>query len=291
MAAGQHTIEIGNVLCSIAFEKGFFRNEFGAVLSGYERQGFCTEGKPDISITVKNTSAEAARTSGRNIFRHSLRYDSICATLTFDTREFRGEIAFSIEDLRGDIPLRGIELIETFICNAYLFYFLLNGRGTFIHSSGVSDGENGYIFSGSAGNGKSTIARLSRPRTVLCDEIVLLQRNEHGEKMVFGTPFAGEAGGVNRGVPCRGIYFIEKSGFNEISRVSRMYGVTELMKEGINGGFIALADIQRIYPYARFLALVSELLKGVPCYRMKFRKDRSFWEVIHGQTEQARQEK
>jgi hypothetical protein len=291
MIKGRQTIEIGEICCSIGFEDGFFQNEFDAILSDYRRQGFCSERRPEMTITVKKTRPTPPGASSRNIFYHSLEYDSLYATLLFDIREFRGEIGFSIKDFDRYTPVRGIELIETFISTAYIFYFLLNERGTFIHSCGISDEGNGYIFAGAGGNGKSTIAKLSHPRTILCDEMVLLRTNRYGEKIVYGTPFSGESESINSGVPCNGIYFIEKSKVNEISPLSRMNGVAELMKEGITGGFISIESIQKIYPYSRFLTLLCELLKGVPCYQMKFKKDNSFWEVILGQRKQACEKK
>jgi hypothetical protein len=178
--------------------------------------------------------------------------------------------------------VRITELIESFICNAYIFFFALQGIGTFIHACGVDDGNNGYIFAGPSGYGKSTIGKLSLPRTILCDEMVLLKKDCVWGKTVFGTPYVGESKGLNRGVRCRGMFFIEQSIENVLFPISRMSAAITLIKEGIMGNFLSLEGVRNIVPYDRFLPLVLDLLEGIPCYRLRFKKDNSFWRLIHG---------
>ena len=280
MLTGQQKIEIGEVCCAIGFEEGFFQNESEAIFSSYRKWGFCSDGLPDMRIVVKgNLSSPPSRTK-ENLFYHSIEYDSVCSTLLFDTEKFEGEIGFIVKKADKFTPVRIVELIETFISNAYIFYFFLHDKGTFIHSCGVADEGNGYIFAGPSGEGKSTIAKLSCSRTVLCDEMVLLKKNGEGRKKVYGTPFSGESGSVNMSSDCKGIYFIEKSRHNEILPMSKTAAVVTLMKEGVMGGFTSIDSIQRIYPFPRYLSLLFDLLEGVPCYRMRFKKDKSFWEVL-----------
>jgi len=237
---------------------------------------------PEITIVVKEALLSPPLKSNNTIFYQSMEYDSIDATLLFDTKRFKGEIGVAIK--RGDkfTIVRISELIETFICNAYIFYFFLNGIGTFIHSCGIADGEKGYVFTGPSEEGKSTIAKLSYPKTVLSDELVLLRKSNNGRKKVYGTPFNGKLEGINRGVDCKGIYFIEKNNTNEIIPISRMSAVVALMKEGVTGGFMSIDGIQRICTAPGYLSLLTELLEGVPRYKMRFTRDSSFWEAIDG---------
>lgn len=283
MITGQQTIEIGEVRCSIGFEDGFFQNEFKLILADYRRWGFCAEGMPEITIVVKEAFLPPPPPASNNtIFYQSMDYDSIHATLLFDTKRFQGEIGVTIQKDDKFTIVRITEIIETFICNAYIFYFGLNGIGTFIHSCGIADGEKGYIFTGPSEEGKSTIAKLSNPKTVLSDEMVLLRKSNNGRKKVYGTPFNGELEGINRGVDCKGIYFIEKNDTNEIIPISRMNAVVALMREGVTGGFMSIDGIQRICPAPGYLSLLTELMEGIPCYKMRFTKDSSFWEAIDG---------
>ncbi len=283
MIKGKQTLEIGEVRCSIGFEDGYFQDEFKLILSDYERWVFCAEGIPEITIVVKESLLPPPPPASNNtIFYKSMEYDSIDATLLFDTKRFKGEIGVAIKRADKFTIVRISELIETFICNAYIFYFFLNGVGTFIHSSGIADGEKGYIFAGPSEEGKSTIAKLSYPETVLSDEVILLRKSNNGRKKVYGTPFNGELEGINRGVDCKGIYFIEKNDTNEIIPISRMNAVVALMREGVTGGFMSVDGIQRICPAPGYLSLLTELMEGIPCYKMRFTKDSSFWEAIDG---------
>ena len=282
MITGQHSVTIGSVSCSIQFEDNFFQDTFGLYLSDYREWGFCADGSPQITIAVKKGCLPQPTSLQRHIFYHSLEYDTVSAAMLFDSATFKGEIGFSI--LQGDelTIVRITELIESFVCNAYIFYFALNTIGTFMHACGIDDRNNGYIFAGPSGYGKSTIAKLSLPRTILCDEMVLLKKDSSGGKKVCGTPFIGESKGVNRGVQCRGIYFIEQSSENELLPVSRMSGAITLMKEGIMGNFLSLKGVHNILSYNKYLSLLLDLLEGIPCYRLRFKKDNSFWRLING---------
>ena len=282
MITKQQIIEIGEVCCTIGFDEGFFQDEFGLVLSDYRRWGFCKEGKAKIAIVVKEALLPPPPKLSNTIFYQSMDYDSVHATLLFDTERSQGEIGFTINRRDKFTIVRISEIIETFICNSYIFYFFLNGIGTFIHSCGIADGKKGYIFAGQSEAGKSTVAKLSLPRNVLCDEMVLLRKKGNGKKQIFGTPFYGELEGINRAADCKGIYFIEKSDFNEIIPINRMTAVVALMKEGVTGGFMSIDRIQRICPTSKYLLLLTDLLEGIPCYKMRFTKDSFFWEVIDG---------
>jgi len=155
--------------------------------------------------------------------------------------------------------------------------------GIFIHSCGIAEGNYGYVFAGPGGSGKSTIGKLSVPRTVICDDLVLLLKNTNGKRRIFGTPFFGDLQCVNENLNCRALYFIEKSNTNEIIPISRMYAVAELMKEGVIGSFVSIPGIQNIFSSSKLFYSILDILETVPCFRIKFKKDNSFWELINGQ--------
>jgi hypothetical protein len=56
------------------------------------------------------------------------------------------------------------------------------------------------------------------------------------------------------------------------------------MKEGVIGGFVSIAGIQNILSCSKLFSSIVDLLDGVPCFRIKFKKDNSFWELINGQS-------
>lgn len=287
MSEIQQTIEIAGVRCSLSFEDGSFRNEFEAVLANYRRWGFCADGRPNITITVKNSLVPRPDHLPGTTFYNFSEYDSVSATALFDAETLKGTIGIIVRQADIFTPARIVEMIETYIATVYLLYLFLHGRGTLIHSSGICDDGSGYIFAGPSGNGKSTIARLSHPRTVLCDDLVVLRKNGNGSGSVYGTPFSGDHDSVNKGAECKALFFIEQSTSNELVPMSRMSAVIELMKEGVIGNLLSQPDIARVYPCSKMLTHLIDLLEGIPCYRLRFRKDESFWEIIHGQHQQT----
>ncbi len=69
------------------------------------------------------------------------------------------------------------------------YYVAANHGGIMIHSSGVTDGTNGYLFSGVSGVGKSTMANLwaKKRARVINDDRLILRYN--GENIVmYNTP-------------------------------------------------------------------------------------------------------
>jgi len=68
------------------------------------------------------------------------------------------------------------------------------GRGVELHCCGVADGEDGYLFVGQSGAGKTTTARLwldAGAATVLSDDRVIV-REDAGGLWMYGTPWHGD---------------------------------------------------------------------------------------------------
>lgn len=282
MITGRNTIAIGGVGCLLKFENHFFQETFDLYLSEYRKGGFCAGESPRITITVKQGCIPQPSSPNGQCFYHALTYDSVFATMLLDPVTFSGEIGFSIIQSDFMTVVRITELIESFVCTAYIFYFSLNRAGIFMHACGIAHGNRGYIFAGPSGYGKSTIAKLSRPRTILGDEMVLLKKEGFGEKKVYGTPYTGESGAENRGVRCTAIYFIEQSAEHVLHPLKRMSGAIALLKEGIMGNFLSMKSVHNILSYDAYLSVVLEMLEGIPCYQLRFRKDNSFWRLING---------
>jgi hypothetical protein len=64
--------------------------------------------------------------------------------------------------------------------------------GLLLHAAGVSIQDQGYVFTGASGTGKSTIAQLfaNQGALILSDERVILRRQGAGVT-VYGTPWVG----------------------------------------------------------------------------------------------------
>jgi hypothetical protein len=282
MGTKVYNIEIAGACCSVSIEDQFIKDAFDICTSGYMKGGFLSEGVPEISFKVTHTLPQKPEVRQQRIFYHAMEYDSVSAGMYFDTDSLNGSLGMILGNHEKMTMVRIIELIETFLCNVFIFYYFLKQNGTLIHSSGIADGERGYVFAGASGNGKSTIAKLSAPRMILCDDLVFLRKNGDGKKRIWGTPFFGDADSINRSAECKAIFFIEKSDTNKAIPINTMTASVELLKEGIIGSFLSMESLRNIISHATLFPLLLDLLDGIPCYRLKFKKENSFWEVING---------
>src|SRR5262245_4146950 len=76
-----------------------------------------------------------------------------------------------------------------------LLTMLAREGGLLLHAAGVVTGQDGWVFTGDSGTGKSTLARwfTARGATVLNDERIILRKVE-GQFRVWGTPWVGTDG-------------------------------------------------------------------------------------------------
>jgi len=155
-----------------------------------------------------------------------------------------------------------------------LSMLLAQQRGFLLHAATVVNNGRAYVFTGRSGAGKSTVASLSPKGTVLTDEISLL-RYVDGGWHAFGTPFWGEfrAEGVNIHAPIAGLYFLSQATEDRVERVSTPEALRAMLPN-------ILFFSQERQMTEKLLGLLSEFVGSIPCYRLWFRKDRGFWNVI-----------
>lgn len=148
-------------------------------------------------------------------------------------------------------------------------------RGGFLlHAATVLRGHHTYVFTGHSGAGKSTVASLSPPGSVLTDEISLL-RSPENDWHAYGTPFWGEfhAEGANTHAPIKGIYVLVQAPENRVERISCRDAVRAMLPNVL---FFS-RDLDATDGLLRLLAGVAQ---QIPCYKLFFRRESSFWEVI-----------
>ena len=183
---------------------------------------------------------------------------------------------FSDDHSSGDIYHAGAEdflrgrlgSITMFPTDQILIARLLSDRdGCILHSAGaVMDGK-GLLFIGCSGAGKTTISMLLEPfAEILCDDRNIVRR--YGpEWKVFGTWSHGDLATVSpESAPLRAILFLEQSEGNRISPIEDKIEVVRRLLDAVIRPFVSREW------WEKTLAIVGQIARDVPCYRMEFDK-------------------
>ena len=173
-------------------------------------------------------------------------------------------------------------LFDRFLCR--LFYTLALDRELtkeqtiIVHSAGIIRNNRGYVFFGAPGSGKSTITSLSRKFTVLHDDMNLLSLHDSSVS-VEGVPFNPKL--IER-TDSRGtlsmICSLHKSPVVKMERGSRDEFMQTILPEIFLPMPILSEDRKQAFEY--MLHCVRKLSVMVPYYRLYFKKDENFWDVV-----------
>lgn len=160
------------------------------------------------------------------------------------------------------------------LMNLYSSFIVSREWGLLVHSSCIVEGGKAYLFAGHSGAGKSTVALMSLPRSILSDEATVVKVGE-GRITVHDSPFRS---GIDRpwtGAACElaAIQFLRQS--QEIKRV--MLPKSEAIMELFGKIFYwphAPRETQKI------MKLFQLLLQHTPAYELYFQKNDRFWKEI-----------
>ena len=147
-----------------------------------------------------------------------------------------------------------------------------------VHGCGIMDGEQCYLFTGPAGSGKTTIAKLADGRKVLNDEAVLIGR-KNGEFSLAGTPFDGEISEkCNTLGYLSAILFLKHDTSVWLRKLSEVETYHKLLSQTFDTTpLFEASDIDSLQERAD---LSVEVATKVPSYELGFRPDTSFWQII-----------
>jgi hypothetical protein len=211
-------------------------------------------GAAPVSIGPRSAAAEGADSARFQYRLHD-------ALLTLSAR------AITFEDVRS------IYTLDSFL-RVTLSVLLAERGGLLLHAATIERGGRAFVFTGKSGAGKSTIASLAPPGSVLTDEISLL-RFSGGVLYAWGTPFWGEFQAGDRAcrLPVAGIFGLQQAGADRAERLPSARVPSALLAN-------ALCFFRHKTLHQRLLATVRDIALAVPVYRLHFRHDPAFWEVI-----------
>lgn len=159
-----------------------------------------------------------------------------------------------------------------------------------LHACAVRDHENagaGYLFCGRSGRGKSTTARLWQGHgEVLNDDRVMVRRDPNaGAFRVHGTPWHGDLAVTNPGsAPLRAVFFLEHAATHQLIALREAEAEREIM----TSAWLPLWDRQG--GLAQTMRLCRELVRNVPCYRLRFRRDGDVIDLVRAAAVSGSQE-
>lgn len=153
-----------------------------------------------------------------------------------------------------------------------LYYLSAINADIMIHASGVFYNNQGYLFSGSSGRGKSTIAGIwdNVGAQVIHDDRLII-RNIDGRYWMFNTPVSRND--IPKAAPLNRIFIIDHGTENLIVPLKESSSITSVIANCIQHNY----DPEMI---ARFLGSVSLLCSKIPVARLCFRPDRRVIEYI-----------
>ena len=144
---------------------------------------------------------------------------------------------------------------------------LADRKGCILHSSGMIMDGNGLLFAGHSDAGKSTMSLMMKNRaTILCDDRNIIRKQAGGFK-IYGTWSHGDVEDVSSdSADLKAIFFLKHAKEN---RVKRLEDKTMILKK-----LLACLVKSFVTPewWNQTLALISEIVREVPCYELCFDK-------------------
>ena len=246
---------------------------------------FIGAGKPDIRLVLHPDPPEIA--SGKKIFDSPpiwslYRYPGKSAIKIFETFEGlqrtlilppsldQAELFFNASGSRFMDPFFGPTL-ELLMINC-----LAREKGVILHACGIAQDNNGILFAGESGAGKSTMAGIWSQENgiaVLSDDRTVV-RQKDGAFRIYGTPWHGEAKfGSPQSAGLDKIFFIRHGDANSVRKMKGAEAVQSLL----TCSFPPYWDSAGMNFTLEFF---SQMAAAVPCYELFFKPDSSVIELI-----------
>lgn len=269
-------LKIGDIVFLLIPQRGIYAPK---VTAPYHL--FLTEGDPEVVLRFQHSSAfqEEKNLPGVILFdtqpnwriyysnkKYILQTRDRTAILTPD---FSSGDVYMIKNQRGfpfTYPLDELLMIN----------LLAQGRGVMVHAFGVMDTDNGLLFAGTSGAGKSTIANLWKDKkdvTVLSDDRIIIRKID-GRFWIYGTPWHGDANVCSpEKAPLEKIFFLKHAKVNKVEEIEEIDAVSKLLV----CSFPTFWDKKGM---EFTLGFIDELTREVPCYELGFLPDEGVIDLV-----------
>jgi len=172
--------------------------------------------------------------------------------------------------LEGEVlPGRELLLVETLPLPVVV---LLAGRGgIFLHSCAVNLRDEGILFAGVSGSGKSTMAnlwhRFGPQASQVIDDEHIIARVSTESALLYGAPWSrGARKAAFSRTPAKAIFFLAHGELNKCDRLSYGEALAWLMSQV----FLPVWSREQVQ---QTVQTCSELLGNLDCYRLQFVPD------------------
>jgi len=165
--------------------------------------------------------------------------------------------------------------LENFLRVAYA-HLALDAGGFLFHAAGVVKQGWAYLFFGPSGSGKTTVSTLSVGCRVVSDDLILVLPGNGGICSAVSIPFRGhvaELPEAQTSFPIAGFYRLVQDTEVRLVPLERARAVSEVV-----GSLPFVTD--RAENGIQILDAVGRAVQGSPTFRLHFRKDATFWQVV-----------
>lgn len=187
--------------------------------------------------------------------------------------KFQGKV--DLQKKKAEFTCVGSMLYIDRVLRVACSLFIIDQGGVLLHASSMMKNNQGYVFFGHQGAGKSTIIKLLDGK-VLSDDTAILFSSKN-KVFIFTSPFDPKIRGVrNLKAELKSLFLLDKSKMNRISLIKKtpfllLFGhLRPNLKFFENCGILQTRLFQNLF----------NLTKGVSVYRFQFKKTSGLWEVI-----------